>query len=210
MPSSRPALIPRVLRVVQTLAPTRVLDLGFGFGKYGLLCREYLDLWAQPPRYKPPWTTVIDGIEGCADYVGEHQRAIYAHIFLGDAVDLMADMPADSYDLALAVDVLEHFAPDRGRQFLDEALSVSRFVLVTTPRRFQEQGEVHGNPLEVHRAHWRRSDFRALAPAVFVSDRRTTICVLSRTSPESLGKVGRGGIARSYLTRKWRKLTGRR
>jgi hypothetical protein len=81
--------------------------------------------------------------------------------------------------------------------------------MVTTPRRFQEQGEVHGNPLEVHTSAWRPSDFRAIAPSAFLPDRRTLIAVLSRTSPDELAQVTSEGVVRRYLAKKLRKLSGR-
>ena len=31
--------------------PSSVLDIGTGFGKYGLLCREYLELWDGRENY---------------------------------------------------------------------------------------------------------------------------------------------------------------
>ena len=34
------------------LKPFSILDIGSGFGKYGVLCREYLELWDGRQEYR--------------------------------------------------------------------------------------------------------------------------------------------------------------
>ena len=38
--------------IIIALKPFSVLDIGSGFGKYGVLCREYLELWDGRQEYK--------------------------------------------------------------------------------------------------------------------------------------------------------------
>lgn len=45
MPTSDHHNINSILSVVTALRPKRILDVGCGFGKYGVLMREYLDVW---------------------------------------------------------------------------------------------------------------------------------------------------------------------
>lgn len=44
MPMSAYHCLPYVLELLITARPARVLDAGAGFGKYGFLLREYLDV----------------------------------------------------------------------------------------------------------------------------------------------------------------------
>ena len=66
MPSSRPNAIPTTVHVVRQLDPASILDVGVGFGKWGLLFREYTDIRASETdshRYqKAAWKIRIDGI----------------------------------------------------------------------------------------------------------------------------------------------------
>jgi hypothetical protein len=38
------------------------MEIGVGFGKYGLLLREYLEIWGEGEVYED-WLRKIDGIE---------------------------------------------------------------------------------------------------------------------------------------------------
>lgn len=44
MPTSYPEAISSILELVRREEPRSILDLGVGFGKYGMLCREMLDI----------------------------------------------------------------------------------------------------------------------------------------------------------------------
>jgi hypothetical protein len=48
--------------LVVNLNPSSVLDIGTGFGKYGLLCCEYLKLWDGRENYSH-FLRRIDGVE---------------------------------------------------------------------------------------------------------------------------------------------------
>ena len=45
MPTSLYTQITKILDAIVHTNPQSVLAIGTGFGKYGLLCREYLELW---------------------------------------------------------------------------------------------------------------------------------------------------------------------
>src|SRR3972149_759069 len=87
MPSSRPELIPFVINLVMQLQPRSILEIGTGFGEYGFLFREYLDIWgaaADPARLsRENWQVRIDGIECFAPYISDLQRRIYNRIIIG-------------------------------------------------------------------------------------------------------------------------------
>ena len=45
MGSSAVELITPIVSLVQAAEPTSVLDIGVGFGKWGFLLREYIEVW---------------------------------------------------------------------------------------------------------------------------------------------------------------------
>ncbi|HEX6026348.1 MAG TPA: class I SAM-dependent methyltransferase [Solirubrobacter sp.] len=160
MPSSFPDALSVVAAWVQALRPASVLDVGIGFGKYGVLFREYLDVSPRSERGRDtaPAAVRIDGIEAWEPYVGPLQRAIYDRIHVGDALAVLPSL--GRYELVFAADVLEHFTRDDGERFLDAAAAHATLgVLIVTPALDLEQGEVLGNPFERHRSFWTPGDF---------------------------------------------------
>jgi hypothetical protein len=67
MPSSQYYHISKLMHMIIALKPLKVLDVGTGFGKYGALCREYLDLWDGRQKYE--FATQIDGVEVFKEYI---------------------------------------------------------------------------------------------------------------------------------------------
>jgi len=47
MPTSHPFQLDDIVQLIIETAPLSILDIGVGFGKYGLLAREYLEIWDQ-------------------------------------------------------------------------------------------------------------------------------------------------------------------
>ncbi len=61
MPTSRFQVIPDILSLLQREQPRSILDVGVGFGKYGLLIRDILEIPFE--RYnKQQWICQIDGV----------------------------------------------------------------------------------------------------------------------------------------------------
>jgi len=169
MPSSRYDHIPTVLNVVQQLSPASVLDVGVGFGKWGHLFREYLEIVKseeEPARYRREnWRIRIDGIEGYAPYVTAAHEYFYDRIHLGDMRRVIDDL--DTYDLIFLGDVIEHIPKDEGHGFLHRCLAHARMgVIVSTPASETEQGILCDNPLEVHRSLWSLADFQAITRTI--------------------------------------------
>jgi SAM-dependent methyltransferase len=148
MPSSRVDHIPAVLGYVVKTKPQRVLDVGVGFGKWGYLFREYLEVWDGHLA----WTHTIDGIEVFPEYIGKHQEAVYDHIIIGDALAVVPTLK--HYDLIFMGDVIEHFTTDDALALLASCRTRARAVLVTTPATFVEQGDSFGNEHERHLSAW--------------------------------------------------------
>jgi hypothetical protein len=142
VPTSEHAQIPYVVDAIVREAPASVLDVGCGWGKYGVLVREY----TQAAR--------VDAID-----VNPPRYPVYNQVYLGDLARLPDVLPADAprYDLALLLDVIEHFEKEGGSRLLDQLCARSRRVLVTTPWGFRPQ-EIPGQPFETHRSGWRPWD----------------------------------------------------
>lgn len=201
MPSSRPELIPFVINLVMQLQPRSILEIGTGFGKYGMLFREYLDIWgaaADPGRLAPQnWQVRIDGIEYFESYITDLQRHIYDRIIIGDAMDEIDRLP--SYDLVFLGDVIEHFPKEDGQLLLKKCLThANRMVIVTTPNYFNPQGAEYGNTKETHHCLWTREDFAVHpgAKCFLVADRyNLAIIPAGESLAEKTGKTAQPAMA---------------
>ncbi len=145
MPSSEHWQIPRVVDVIVREQPRSVLDVGAGWGKYGVLSREY----ANPNR--------VDAIDA-----NEPRYPVYDHVYRGDIVTIDTLLPNDGfrYDLALFIDTIEHLEKPQAWTLLDQLTRRARRVLVTTPWGFRHQ-EIPGQPFETHRSGWLPWEFKA-------------------------------------------------
>jgi len=159
--TSAPYAIPVVVHAVRQLRPRSILDVGTGFGKYGVLFREYTDIWdADEASHlkRNAWRTRIDGIEVYPLYLSPVHDYIYDHVYVGDVSQVIDDL--GHYDLVFMGDVLEHFAKAEGdrlvRKLFDHA---DKCVLLTYPRRAKRRGGLLGNEAEAHRSEWNRRDF---------------------------------------------------
>jgi 2-polyprenyl-3-methyl-5-hydroxy-6-metoxy-1,4-benzoquinol methylase len=151
MPTSVISQVEPMVREIMRLRPTSVLDIGFGFGKYGFLCREYLTVWGADVSCVEGYMgndLRIDGIEMYAPYVTPLQRAVYDDIFIGDAVSVLPRL--GHYDLIILSDVLEHFDRDAGLSLIGECKRHATHILVATPKKMKAQGACFGNDAERH------------------------------------------------------------
>lgn len=130
--------IPHVLDVLVAEQPKTVLDVGAGWGKYGVLTREYT------PAVR------VDGLD-----VGPPRHPGYDHFYLGDVREIDQVLPPDApvYDLALFQEVLEHLEKADGWAVLDRLVRRARRVLVTTPVGYRPQENAEA-PFENHRSGW--------------------------------------------------------
>ncbi|HTO90992.1 MAG TPA: class I SAM-dependent methyltransferase [Candidatus Sulfotelmatobacter sp.] len=138
MPTSEHRQIPYVCDVLVRERPSTVLDVGAGYGKYGLLAREF------------GGARRVDAIDTQAP-----RFPVYDHVYLGDLRGLDSLLPADAprYELALFIDVIEHLEKDDAWRFLDALTRRARKVLITTPWGFRPQ-RIEGMPWETHRSGW--------------------------------------------------------
>lgn len=161
MPVSRSLAIPAVCETVLELNPESILDVGVGWGRWGVLFREYTDLWRS--RFnKEEWETVIEGIEIWRPYDNPVLGYVYNRIFWGPAQDILPKIER-KYDLVFLGDVIEHFAKEEGFEVLQMCVErAEKLVLVTTPLEFKPQKPKAGNPYERHLSFWSIEDFKEI------------------------------------------------
>lgn len=146
MPTSNLAVWPAILHLAWEVKPARVLDVGPGFGKGGLLLREYVGC---PPIFQ------IDAVESWEPYVNGRLHAIYDEVIQGDVLEMTDDELA-RYDLVMMIEVIEHLEKEDGLELLDR---IPGYVIVCTPRDFFQNPEAEMIPPEKHRSHWSVVDF---------------------------------------------------
>lgn len=157
-------------------APQKILDVGIGRGKYGLLCREYLTYFRRPTQRA---VERIDGIEAHAPNITALQKNIYDEIFFGEAQAIVPTLRDDAYDLALVMDMLEHVEKNEGEKLLRELRRVARVVLVSTPSFYFEQRHIDSDSYAHHRSFW---SARALkrAGAFFILGGEASLALFAR------------------------------
>jgi len=139
-----------------------ILDVGVGWGKYGLLMREYLsqlDIMLD----RENWKLRVDGIEIYPNYIKKHTENIYDDIFLTDIRDfsknpkIWTDNPR--WDLILMVDIIEHLSKEEGMEVLNNLLPYAKWILITTPLEMEKQPIEFYHEHEEHVSVWHRGDF---------------------------------------------------
>ena len=157
MPLSFVQAIPVIIEQVAHLKPSSILDVGIGFGKYGVLLREALELPYE--RYaRSRWKVKIDGVEAFEGYRNPIHEFAYNRVFYGRIEDILPSL--GQYDVILLIDVLEHFEKEEGKKLLQDLLLHTRkSLLVSTPRFPAPQGAYLGNAFETHRSRWHILDF---------------------------------------------------
>lgn len=157
MPSSRFEHISDVISIVLAYNPTSVLDIGCGFGKWGFLMREFLDIFFE--RYdKSSWTARIDAVEVFQGYILPHHAYIYNNVYVMRAEEYLPVMP--NYDVIYLGDVIEHMEKPTALHFLRSLQAkYNKALLMAVPiGRDWPQGEVLGNPFEAHLSSWTLKD----------------------------------------------------
>jgi hypothetical protein len=160
MPTSYYSQIPAVIEAIIDAKPTTLLEIGIGCGKYGVLAREYLDVWNE---YARPWGekhTTIVGIEIHRQYSDSPAWAAYDAVHIGDARTMLAGL--GRFDTILMVDVFEHFEREEGMEFLKRLVAQCDNLIIAVPAGFFPTIEVWDNPHEIHRTGWTLEDFRSV------------------------------------------------
>ena len=158
MPTSPYEHISTIIFFLSRLKPSSILDIGIGNGKMGFIARDLLDVMLGERYKKEEWKIRIDGIEIFADYIQDHQRALYDTIHIGDASAVIDTL--QQYDLIILSDVLEHFEKEKAWLLLDKCANHAKHIILNIPlgERWTQPG-IYGNPHEKHLSFWSREAF---------------------------------------------------
>jgi len=175
MPTSDHRQIISVLDHVLAISPKTILEIGIGFGKWGVLCREYLDIWNG--RYeKETWATKLYGIEIFEKYHNPIWDYVYDEIIIGDVLENIEKF--SNVDLIIMADVIEHLEKESGLKLIEKCVNVAKKVLITTPKEFFINDYTR-NIFEKHQSHWKISDFYKYS-FVYEEAPSTFICIIEK------------------------------
>ncbi len=149
------------IELIRKLDPESILDVGVGFGRWGILFREFLEIWDNA-RYDGKWQIVIDGVEIFPGYIKDYHKYFYNEIFITGALEYLEETEK-RYDLINFGDIIEHLDKDEGEKLIELALEKGKYVLINIPigKHWQQDGTTE-NPHEAHRSIWYNNDFTKL------------------------------------------------
>ena len=163
MPTSDSRVIPAMIQYMRETNARSILDVGSGCGKWGVLAREYMEVW-QGRTYPDQWIIRIDAVDIWPPYAAypAYDRH-YNHLYITDIVDFVKDM--EGYDLIICGDVLEHLEKSMAWSVLRQLLKHCRYMVVSIPMGLWPTLNVGDNAHENHISTWDDSDI-ALLPIV--------------------------------------------
>lgn len=164
MPVARPSVIPFVCNWLKdkTIKDIQsVLDVGSGFGIWGFLTRQYIQIW-QPGITREQYENWkdnmrVDSIEYVDFYNTNLQKVIYNNLYVGDVMQWMPKL--GWYDLIIMGDLLEHLPKEDGKKLLGYARERCRWLIILTPNYFSKGNAIMGNESEQHQCVWKKEDF---------------------------------------------------
>lgn len=177
MPSSQYYHISKIMEMIISLKPNSVLDIGSGYGKFGVLCREYLELWDGRQMYE--FKKRIDCVEIFKEYITPLHKYIYNNVYNKNILDLVTNLDY-RYDLVLLIDVLEHFEKKDGSELLKTLVKNNNGVLISTPKKPSPQKDAFGNIYETHRSRWVNNELGSIGECYFIDDSVSLICYMSK------------------------------
>ena len=125
-----------------------VLDIGCGRGIVGALIRIY----REPER--------IIGVDAFEPYISFcRETGQYTDLLNLDVRKTSLPFNEGEFDLATALEVIEHLPRADGVRLLDELERVSKMVVVSTPNRYFRQSSYDDNPFQQHLSRWTVRDF---------------------------------------------------
>lgn len=144
--------------LVRKLNPQSILDVGTGFGRWGILFREFLEIWDNS-KYDGNWDRIIDGVEIYQGYVKDYHKYFYTNIYNENALTYL-ESTEKKYDMVNFGDIIEHFEKAEGEKLISLALEKAKYVLINIPigKHWKQEG-TQENPWEAHKSVWYNNDF---------------------------------------------------
>lgn len=152
--------VPFIMEVISRTLPSKVLDIGIGFGKIGYLLRYNFELWQTGDKF----TIQIDGIEAYEPIITPLQRSIYNTIHIGDALSVIDNISV-YYDTVLMIDLLQYMSKAQGLELMFKCINKTDNIVVVIPlsRERLNNHATFENPFEKQLTEWLTSDIEGFA-----------------------------------------------
>jgi hypothetical protein len=138
-------------KMIDSIKPSTILDVGIGAGTYRDLCASNTAIW--------------DGVEIFQPYIERFNlNQKYSTIF---NEDVRTFTPTKNYDLVIFGDILEHITENEALEVLAKTYDYTKYVLISLPLDGDTgapagTGDVDwGNVHELHVAKWKYDDFKS-------------------------------------------------
>lgn len=101
------------------------------------------------------------GLDGFLPSIEKSKAKKIHHEYIhGELFESLEKIPSKSYDIVIAMDVIEHFEKADGWRLWSELERISKKrTVVFTPNGFLPQGEYDENPHQLHRSGWTTQEF---------------------------------------------------
>lgn len=127
------------LDALQDVLPDRLLDVGLGFGRWGILAREVCD--SERGRIRSEnWRTHIEAVTATPNQVEEYHHFFYDQIHVIDPVEYLETI-TDQWDLIVIDQISRDLPAIRWRRLMDASLQQAAYVLVLTPISAEVQAD---------------------------------------------------------------------
>ena len=108
----------------------------------------------------------IDGIESCAENLGDLHDLCYDTVTIDDVLDRLDDLP--QYDVILMCELVEHLEKADAKRLIRSLLpKAKKACIITTPLGFMPHGALLDQEAERHRSGWMPRDFRQFGECCF-------------------------------------------
>jgi len=153
MPFSINDLDDHLASLIRELAPSTLLDIGPGAGKYGFLSRAV----AAEDGFPLHTTCVeIDPV-----YVQHFNlTSLYDRVVVADAIELIK-IPSLRFDLVVIGDCIEHMRKSHGIDLINFLIYRAGYIVIVYPEA-SVQDDWQGHAAEAHISVWGPEDFRGL------------------------------------------------
>jgi hypothetical protein len=141
----------------------RILEVGIGWGKYGVLMREYLgkqDIMEEEDF----WKLNLEAVEISYQYTLAFKNKLYSRIYNMDIRDFCKEIDTwlvtyHGWDLIMFIDIIEHLPKEDGVCVLETLLEKSFWLMMVTPKRLVPQPVQLYHNNEQHVSLWNIDDF---------------------------------------------------
>jgi len=194
------------IELIRKLNPKTILDVGIGFGRWGILFREFLEIW-ESSHYDGRWERIIDGVEIFPNYIKDYHKYFYSNIYIEDAL-IYLQRTDNRYDLINLGDVVEHFKKHEGEKLIELSLEKGRFVLINVPiGKHWKQDGTSENPYEAHKSVWYNNDFTKYKYNIIKSFtdftlRNFSVVLLSKNKIKFDKRYGKYFLIKNFLKHK--------